>query len=87
VGTVPAWIDESKESTMPYVEVKVIEGVFDEEQRHQIVERVTDAMVSVEGEALRGVTFVVVEEIKGGNWGIGGKALHASDVKAMAATG
>lgn len=69
---------------MPYVEVKVIEGVFDDVQRQQIVERVTDAMVTVEGEALRGLTFVVIEEVKGGNWGIGGKALHAGDVKAMA---
>jgi 4-oxalocrotonate tautomerase len=31
------------------------------------------------------VTWVVVEEVKGGDWGIGGKALRSSDVKAVIA--
>jgi len=31
------------------------------------------------------VTWVVVEEVKGGDWGIGGNPLTASDVKALAA--
>ncbi|HVU73672.1 MAG TPA: tautomerase family protein [Mycobacteriales bacterium] len=70
---------------MPYIEVKVIEGVFDATQREQIIERITDAMVSVEGEALRPFTYVVVDEVKGGSWGVGGKALHAADVLGMAA--
>lgn len=70
---------------MPYIEVKVIEGVFDATQREQLIERITDAMVSVEGEAMRPFTYVVVDEVKGGSWGVGGKPLHAADVLAMAA--
>ena len=70
---------------MPIVQVKVIEGVFSAEQRRQIVERLTDALVSVEGESLRPVTSVIIEEVKSGSWGIGGKAITAEDVKAMAA--
>ena len=70
---------------MPLVQVKVIEGVFTEAQKREIVRKLTDAMVSVEGENMRPVTWVVVEEVKGGDWGIGGKPLSAADVKALAA--
>jgi 4-oxalocrotonate tautomerase len=69
---------------MPLINVKLIENVFSSEQKHQMVERLTDAMVSIEGENMRGVTWVVVEEVGSGNWGIGGKPLHTDDVKALA---
>ena len=59
---------------MPLIQVKLIEGVFDEAQKRQIVERLTDAMVEIEGENMRPVTWVVVEEVKSGHWGIGGTA-------------
>jgi 4-oxalocrotonate tautomerase len=70
---------------MPLVNVKVIEDVFTPEQKRDIVERLTDAMVSVEGENMRPVTWVVVEEVRSGDWGIGGKPLTTGDVKALAA--
>jgi 4-oxalocrotonate tautomerase len=71
---------------MPLINVKVIEDVFTPEQKRQIVERLTDAMVSIEGEAMRGVTWVVVEDVNSGDWGIGGQPLTTADVKALAAT-
>jgi 4-oxalocrotonate tautomerase len=67
------------------VQVKLIEGVFTEAQKRQMVQKLTDAMVSIEGESMRPVTWVIVEEVKGGDWGIGGKSLTAADVRAMAA--
>jgi len=70
---------------MPLVNVKVIENVFSDEQKRQMVERLTDAMVSVEGENMRGVTWVLVEEVKSGDWGIGSNALTTEHVKALAA--
>jgi 4-oxalocrotonate tautomerase len=70
---------------MPLIQVRVIEGVFTEAQKRQIVHKLTDAMVSVEGEAMRPVTWVVVEEVKSGDWGIGGKTLTTADVRALAA--
>lgn len=70
---------------MPFVNVKVIEGVFSSQQKGEIVESLTEAMVSIEGENMRGVTWVVVEEVQSGDWGIGGKALTTADVKALAA--
>ncbi len=70
---------------MPFVNVKLIEGVFSTEQKQEIIERVTETMVSIEGENMRGVTWVVVEEVKSGDWGIGGNALRTEDVLALAA--
>jgi 4-oxalocrotonate tautomerase len=70
---------------MPLIQVKLIEGVFSEVQKRDIIRRLTDTMVSIEGENLRPVTWVVVEEVKSGDWGIGGTGLTASDVKALAA--
>jgi 4-oxalocrotonate tautomerase len=70
---------------MPFVEIKVIEGVFSNDQKKEMIEKVTDAMVSVEGENMRDVTWVTIEEKKSGNWGIGGNALTTDAVKALAA--
>lgn len=70
---------------MPLVNVKLIEGVFSPEQKQDMIRKLTDAMVAVEGENLRRVTTVIVEEVKGGDWGIGGKPLSAADVNALAA--
>ena len=71
---------------MPLVNVKVIEGVFSQEQKREMVTRLTDTMVSIEGEAMRGVTWVVVEEVRSGDWGIGGQPLTTADVRALAGT-
>ena len=69
---------------MPLIQVRVIKDVFSKEQKRQIINQLTDAMVSVEGEAMRGVTWCVVEEVESGDWGIGGKALTTADVHALA---
>jgi 4-oxalocrotonate tautomerase len=69
---------------MPMVEVKVLEGVFSAEQKQRIVEDVTSAMVGVEGESMRGVTTVIIEEVRSGSWAIGGRALTTEDVRALA---
>lgn len=70
---------------MPFINVKVIEGVFTPAQKQDIVRKVTDALVEVEGENMRQFTWAVVEEVASGDWGIGGTPLHTADVKALAA--
>jgi len=70
---------------MPMVNIEVIKDVFTPTQKQQLIEKVTDAMVSVEGEALRGVTWVRIQEYEQGDWAIGGRALTAGDVRSMAA--
>ena len=69
---------------MPLVDIHVIKGVFTPEQKQAMIAKVTDAMVSVEGERLRGVTWVKINEVEGGDWAIGGQLLHAVDVQNMA---
>lgn len=70
---------------MPFIQVKVIEDVFTPEQKQQIVRGLTDAMVRIEGENMRPVTWCVVEEIGSGDWGIAGNPLSTQDVQALAA--
>jgi 4-oxalocrotonate tautomerase len=70
---------------MPLVNVKVIEGVFTPAQKQEMVRKLTDTMVSIEGERMRQVTWVVVEEVKSGDWGVGGNTLTTEAVKALAA--
>lgn len=72
---------------MPLIDIQLIKGVFTLEQKKRMIETVTDAMVSVEGEAMRPVTWVRVQEIESGEWAIGGKPLSVADVKQMAAGG
>ena len=66
---------------MPFIDIKVIEGVFTPEEQRQLVERVSEAVISVEGEALRPVTHTVVTETPSGSWAVGGQALTTEDVK------
>jgi 4-oxalocrotonate tautomerase len=71
--------------TMPFVNVKVVEGVFSAAQKQEMVRKLTDTMVEIEGETMRPVTWVVVEEVASGDWGVGGTPLHTADIKALAA--
>ena len=70
---------------MPLVNVRLIEGVFTPSQKHEMIRKLTDAMVSIEGENMRQATLVVIDEVKSGDWAFGGKAFSTDDVKAMAA--
>jgi 4-oxalocrotonate tautomerase len=74
----------NKEAFMPLVDIHVIKGVFTPEQKSEMISKITDAMVSVEGENLRGVTWVKINEVEGGDWAIGGQILQAADVQKMA---
>jgi len=72
---------------MPLVQVKLIEGVFSQDQKQEMITRLTETMVDIEGEALRPVTWVLVEELNSGDWGVGGKGLTTQDVKDLQASG
>lgn len=68
---------------MPMVTVKLIEGVFTPEQKQEMIRKITDTMVEIEGESLRPVTWVLVEEVRSGDWGIAGNGLTTADVHAL----
>ena len=72
---------------MPMVNVRLIEGVFTPTQKQEMIRKLTDAMVSIEGENMRQVTWVVIDEVKSGDWGLGGKPLTTNAVKELAAEG
>ena len=69
---------------MPLVTIDVVKDFFTQEQKAEIIQKVTDTMVDIEGEALRGVTWVRVVEVEQGDWGIGGQLLTAAAVHKMA---
>ena len=69
---------------MALIQVKVIAGVFTAPQKREIVERLTDAMVQIEGESMRRNIWCLVEEVASGHWGVGGQTPTADDIKALA---
>jgi 4-oxalocrotonate tautomerase len=69
---------------MPLVTIDVIKNVFTPDQKEQLIEKVTAAMIEVEGENMRPVTWVRIKEFEGGDWAIGGQRLSATDVQALA---
>ena len=70
---------------MPLIQVKLIEEVFTPAQKKEIIAKLTDAMVAIEGESLRPVTWVTIEDVRSGDWGMGGKPVTTDDVRALAA--
>lgn len=72
---------------MPLVVVKGIEGVFNAKQKEEVIKKITDTMVSIEGERMREITWVIFEEVKSGDWGIGGKSITTEAVKKIQAGG
>jgi 4-oxalocrotonate tautomerase len=72
---------------MPLVQVKLIEGVFTSDQKQEMITKLTETMVDIEGEAMRPVTWVVIDEVRSGEWGIGGKSLTTQDVKDLQHSG
>lgn len=69
---------------MPLVTIDVIKDVFTPDQKRELIDKVTEAMVDVEGEAMRPVTWVRIMEVEQGDWAIGGQRLGAADVHALA---
>ena len=74
----------TQEVAMPFIQIKVVAGVFTAHQKREIVERVTEALVGIAGEGMRQLTWCVVEEVPSGEWGIGGQSITADDVRAIA---
>jgi 4-oxalocrotonate tautomerase len=71
---------------MPLVNIEVIENVFTPAQKKEIIEKVSEAMISIEGEALRPYALVKIDEVKDGNWSVGGKIVSASDARRLQQT-
>jgi 4-oxalocrotonate tautomerase len=68
---------------MPLIQVKLIENVFTPAQKNEMIRKLTDAIVSVQGENLRALTWVVIEEAHSGDWGVGGEVMTSDAVRAL----
>ncbi len=68
---------------MPLVQIKGISGYLSLAQKQEIIRKVTDAVVSVEGEGLRPVTWVLIEDVASGEWGVGGQPVTTDDLRSM----
>lgn len=66
---------------MPSIDVKVLAGVFSPDQKAKMIERMTDVMAEIEGEHMREKTWVTIQEIDVGSWGVGGKPVTPETVK------
>lgn len=69
---------------MPLIQVSLVEGVFTPKQKREMIVKLTDAVVSIAGENMRQVIWVVVEEVRSGEWGLGGEPLTTEAIKAVA---
>jgi 4-oxalocrotonate tautomerase len=68
---------------MPVVHISVPEGSLTQEQKQRIIAGVTDVLVEVEGiPQVRAGTFVLVNDVPDGGWGIAGKAWTLADLAA-----
>ena len=72
---------------MPLAQLKGLSGYLSLEQKQELIRKVTDAIASVEGEGLRPVTWVIVEDVPSGQWGVGGSPVTTEGLKKMAAQG
>ena len=70
---------------MPLVNVKVFKDELSQDQSKALIGKITDAVAEVTSDKLRDVTWVIIDEIKDGHWGVGGKAIGLDDVKMMMA--
>ena len=70
---------------MPFVNVKLIKGVFSPDQKQEMIQKLTETLVGIEGENMRQVTWVTVDEVESGDWGIGGHCMTTADVKDLQA--
>lgn len=71
---------------MPLVQIKVVEGVLTDDEKSQMIDKVTEAVLSVYGEGLRPHTWVMIEDVANGQWGLGGKGLTTADVQGLRGT-
>ena len=69
---------------MPLVAIDVVRDVLSPRQEQDLIAKVTEAMVSVAGVDLRGVTWVRINEFESRDWAIGGSALRTADLQAFA---
>lgn len=68
---------------MPLVQIHVFEDELNLEQANEVIYGITDVITEVTSDKLRDVTWVMINEVKSGHWGVGGNTLGLDDVKKL----
>ncbi|MBS0427551.1 MAG: tautomerase family protein [Proteobacteria bacterium] len=66
---------------MPFIDVKIIEGVFNDTQKQDLIAELAAAVVRVGGEGMRPMTRCAIQEIRSGLWGVAGKPLTTEQAR------
>ena len=69
---------------MPLVQIKGVAEYLTKDQKRELIKNVTEAVLSVEGEGLRPVTWVIIEDVEENEWGVGGSPVNADMLRKMA---
>ena len=67
---------------MPLVQISVPAGSLSTEQKAAMIEKVTQAVVEAEGRPVKAYTWVHVNEVPDGGWGMAGQALTLAQMSA-----
>lgn len=70
---------------MPLIQVKLLNQAFTDVEKSNLISKLTEAMASVKGEHIRQVTWVLIEDVPSGQWGVGGHRVTLDDTRAFAA--
>lgn len=70
---------------MPLIAIRVFEDELTKEQSKHLINKVTNAVTEVTSDKLRDVTWVIIDEVKSGHWGVGGNAISLEDVQKLMA--
>jgi 4-oxalocrotonate tautomerase len=73
-----------RSSGVPLVNIKGVGGYLTPDQKKELISKVTEAVLAVEGEGLRDVTWVIVEDVAPGAWGVGGRPVTDVDLRRLA---
>jgi 4-oxalocrotonate tautomerase len=68
---------------VPFIDVKVMEGVLTTEQKQKIASGITDVFCEIVGAAARPVTWVAVQDVASGEWTMGGNPITTEGVKQL----
>jgi 4-oxalocrotonate tautomerase len=69
-GVTPTSADDAprplskEQNVMPLVDIYVVRGLFTAEQKRTIISKITDVLVAVEGEHIRDITRVKINEFE-----------------------
>jgi 4-oxalocrotonate tautomerase len=74
-----------EEPIMPLIQVNLMEEVFTPSKKKEVVSKLTNAVVPIEGENMRPVAWVSIEEVCSGEWSIVGQAITTEAVRTLAA--